>query len=297
MTEIPSIAPLPSEKVVTFGIVTGQHHLSWEALVEQWQLAEEAGFDSLWLFDHFLALYDDPEGDTLEASTLLAGLAAKTRRARISVLVYGNTHRNPAILAKEITTVDHISGGRVILGIGAAWNEPEHTMYDIPFPTPGDRVGMLDESLTAMESFFTKPRTTFEGKYYAYKNAPFSPKPVQAKLPVLIGGKRPKMLQVIARHADIWDAGGTPEEVAIAGDQIDRHCVEIGRAPGSVIRGVSLGADRIFDAAGFERAVRDYHAVGVRQFLFDFPITSEGIDIALGIARDLLPSLRAEFAE
>jgi len=297
MTEISSIAPLPSEKVVTFGIVTGQHHLSWEALVEQWQLAEEAGFDSLWLFDHFLALYDNPEGDTLEASTLLAGLAAKTRRARISVLVYGNTHRNPAILAKEITTVDHISGGRVILGIGAAWNEPEHTMYDIPFPTPGDRVGMLDESLTAMESFFTKPRTTFEGKYYTYKNAPFSPKPVQAKMPVLIGGKRPKMLQVIARHADIWDAGGTPEEVAIAGDQIDRHCVEIGRAPGSVIRGVSLGADRTADPAGFERAVRDYHAVGVRQFLFDFPITSEGIDIALGIARDLLPSLRAEFAE
>ena len=102
MTENSSIAPLPSEKVVTFGIVTGQHHLSWEALAEQWQLAEEAGFDSLWLFDHFLALYDDPEGDTLEASTLLAGLAAKTRRARVSVLVYGNTHRNPALLAKEI---------------------------------------------------------------------------------------------------------------------------------------------------------------------------------------------------
>src|SRR6478609_2789868 len=129
MTEIPSIAPLPSEKVVTFGIVTGQHHLSWEALVEQWQLAEEAGFDSLWLFDHFLALYDNPEGQTLEASTLLAGLAAKTERARLGVLVYGNTHRNPAILAKEMVTVDHISNGRVILGIGAGWNEPEHKMY------------------------------------------------------------------------------------------------------------------------------------------------------------------------
>src|SRR6478752_10679514 len=155
MSETPSIAPLPSEKVATFGIVTGQHHLSWETLVEQWRLAEQVGFESLWLFDHFLALYDNPEGQTLEASTLLAGLAAKTDRARLGVLVYGNTHRNPLILAKEMVTVDHISNGRVILGIGAGWNEPEHGMYSIPFPSPGDRVGMLDEALTAMESFFT----------------------------------------------------------------------------------------------------------------------------------------------
>lgn len=296
MPELDSIAPLPSEKVVTFGIVTGQHHLSWETLVEQWQLAEQVGFESLWLFDHFLALYDDPEGQTLEASTLLAGLAAKTERARIGVLVYGNTHRNPAILAKEMVTVDHISNGRVILGIGAGWNEPEHAMYSIPFPSPGDRVAMLDEALTAMESFFTNDRTTFEGKHYSYVNAPFSPKPVQAKLPVLIGGKRPKMLRVIARHADIWDAGGSPEEVANAGAIIDQHCAEFGRAPGSVIRGVSLGADRLEDAAGFERIVRDYHAVGVRQFLFDFPVTTKGIDTATRIARDVIPGLRAEFA-
>lgn len=296
MTDAVSFAPLPSATTVTFGVVTGQHHIPWKSLVEQWQMAEALGFDSLWLFDHFLALYNHPEGDTLEASTLLAGLAAHTKRARIGVLVYGNTHRNPALLAKEMVTVDHISDGRVILGIGAGWNEPEHAMYGIPFPSAGDRVAMLDESLTAMESFFTTNRTTFEGKHYRFLDAPFAPKPVQKKLPVLIGGKRPKMLRVIARHADIWDAGGSPEEVAAAGALIDACCAEIGRPVGSVIRGVSLGADRLENADGFEQLVREYHAVGVRQFLFDLPITAEGIETTTRLAREVIPQLRAEFA-
>src|SRR5690606_25419205 len=110
---------------------------------------------------HFLALYADPDGPCLEASTLLAALALKTDRVRVGVLVYGNTHRNPAILAKEIVTVDHISGGRAILGIGTGWHEREHRAYSIPFPSPGDRVAMLDEALTVIHSLFTERRTTF----------------------------------------------------------------------------------------------------------------------------------------
>jgi alkanesulfonate monooxygenase SsuD/methylene tetrahydromethanopterin reductase-like flavin-dependent oxidoreductase (luciferase family) len=294
MTEPQAFAPLPSRNQVTFGVVTGQHQYTWPGLVEHWRIAEEAGFDSLWLFDHFLALYGDPEGPTLETSTLLAALAALTSRARIGVLVYGNTHRNPAILAKEMVTVDHISGGRAILGIGTGWNEPEHKMYSIPFPSAGDRVGMLDEALTAMESFFTNPRTTFRGEFYQFEDAPFSPKPVQERMPVLIGGKRPRMLRLIARHADIWDASGSPEEVARAGAIIDQHCEEFGRPAGSVLRGVSLGADVLENAASFETNVRAYHAVGVRQFLFDYPNSQPGTDTAVTIARDVIPSLRAE---
>jgi alkanesulfonate monooxygenase SsuD/methylene tetrahydromethanopterin reductase-like flavin-dependent oxidoreductase (luciferase family) len=294
MTDSQEFAPLPSQNQSTFGVVTGQHQYSWPGLVEHWRIAEEAGFDSLWLFDHFLALYGDPEGPTLETSTLLAALATLTSRARIGVLVYGNTHRNPAILAKEMVTVDHISGGRAMFGIGTGWNEPEHRMYSIPFPSAGDRVSMLDEALTAIESFFTNPRTTFRGEFYQFEEAPFSPKPVQERMPILIGGKRPRMLQVVARHADIWDASGSPDEVAQAGAIIDQHCEAFGRPAGSVLRGVSLGADVLENIASFETNVRAYHAAGVRQFLFDFPISQRGIETALTIARDIIPSLRAE---
>nr|MDQ3045880.1 LLM class flavin-dependent oxidoreductase [Chloroflexota bacterium] len=108
------------------GIVTGQHQLSWSQLITQWKLIEELGFDSAWLFDHFTALYGDPDGPCLEASTLLAALARETSRIKIGVLVYGNTHRHPAILAKEMTTLDHVSDGRLIFGIGTGWNEREH---------------------------------------------------------------------------------------------------------------------------------------------------------------------------
>ena len=132
--------------------------------------AAELGFHSVWLFDHFLALYGDPDGPCLEASTLLTALALKTSRVRIGVLVYGNTHRHPAILAKEMVTVDHISGGRATLGIGTGWNEREHAAYAVPFPSAGDRVAMLDEALQVIQLLFTETRTTFEG----FTRSPFT---------------------------------------------------------------------------------------------------------------------------
>jgi alkanesulfonate monooxygenase SsuD/methylene tetrahydromethanopterin reductase-like flavin-dependent oxidoreductase (luciferase family) len=192
-------------------VVTGQHQLTWPQLVEQWQFAEELGFDAIFLFDHFMALYGDPDGPCLEASTLLAALALKTSRIRLGVLVYGNTHRHPAVFAKEMTTVDHVSGGRVIVGIGTGWNEREHAAFAIPFPPAGERVEMLEESIQAMRSLFTERRTTFHGAYYRFDDAPFAPKPLQAHVPIMVGGERPRMLKLIAKHADIWDSGRTPE--------------------------------------------------------------------------------------
>src|SRR3954451_15527291 len=188
---------------LTFGVVTGQHQLSWEQLIEQWQFAEELGFDSIFLFDHFMALYGDPDGPCLEASTLLSALALKTSKIRIGVLVYGNTHRHPAVFAKEMTTVDHVSGGRTIIGIGTGWNEREHTAFSIPFPSAGDRVEMLEESIQVMRMLFSQQRTTFQGQHYQLDDAPFAPKPVQAAIPIMVGGERPRMLKVIARYADI----------------------------------------------------------------------------------------------
>jgi alkanesulfonate monooxygenase SsuD/methylene tetrahydromethanopterin reductase-like flavin-dependent oxidoreductase (luciferase family) len=281
---------------VTFGVVTGQHHLTWKQLVEFWQLAEELGFDSAWLFDHFMALYASPDGPCLEASTLLAALALKTNRIRIGVLVYGNTHRHPAILAKEMVTVDHISDGRLIFGIGTGWNEREHSAYSIPFPSAGDRVGMLDEALTAIDLLFTEERTNFEGKYYQLHDAPFAPKPVQAHLPIMVGGKRPKMLKLIAKHADIWDSSGTPEETRERGEQINEHCREIGRDPGDIVWSVSLGADRLEDTANFADVVRGFREAGVSQFLFDLPLSAEGIEKTKKVAREIIPGLRSELA-
>src|SRR4051794_7246557 len=203
----------PPRHPVSFGVVTGQHQLSWTQIVEQWQMAEAFGFDSVFLFDHFMALYADPDGPCLEASTLLSALALKTSRVKIGVLVYGNTHRHPAVFAKEMVTIDHVSNGRLVLGIGSGWNEREHKAYSIPFPSPGARVDMLDESLDVIRLLMTETRTTYNGTYYQLQDAPFAPKPIQSHIPVMIGAERPRMLKLIAKHADIWDNGRSPEGV------------------------------------------------------------------------------------
>jgi F420-dependent oxidoreductase-like protein len=277
-----------------FGVVTGQHQLTWPQLVEQWQMAEELGFDSAWLFDHFLTLYGDPDGPCLEASTLLSALALKTSRVKVGVLVYGNTHRNPAIFAKEMVTIDHVSEGRLIVGIGAGWNEREHHAYGIPFPSAGDRVDMLDESLQVIESLFTERRTTFNGEHYQLEDAPFAPKPLQDHVPILIGGERPRMLRVIARHADLWDTSRPPDRLREGLAQIAEHCVELGRDPSEIRVSSSFGADRLEDANGFADLVRTYRAAGTSQFLFDFPLGGKGLETVKRVAREIIPSIREE---
>lgn len=291
---MPNVAAARPQQPITFGVVTGQHQLTWAQVVDQWQMAEQFGFDSVFLFDHFMALYADPDGPCLEASTLLAALALKTSRVRIGVLVYGNTHRHPAVLAKEITTIDHISEGRAILGIGTGWNEREHTAYAIPFPSAGERVEMLDEAIDVMRSLFTETRTTYHGAHYQFHDAPFAPKPIQARLPVMIGGERPRMLKLIAKHADIWDSGRTPDGVRDGLATIAGHCQEIGRDPGEIVASVSLGADKLESDAGFADLVRGYHAAGARQLLFDFPLTPAGQASAQRIGSELIPALKAE---
>lgn len=286
---------MTQSRPLTFGVVTGQHQLSWDQLVDQWQTAEALGFDSIWLFDHFLALYGDPDGPCLETSTLLSALSLKTSQVKVGVLVYGNTHRPPALLAKEIVTVDHVSDGRAILGIGAGWNEREHKAYGFHFPPAGDRVDMLDESLQIMEALFSEERTTFQGDHYSLVDAPFNPKPVQEHLPILIGGERPRMLRVIARHADYWDTSRTPERIQEGLAEIAGHCRAFGRDPSSVLVSSSFGGDRLEDVGGFEQLVRTYRAAGTSQFLFDFPITPEGVEAATRVATTIMPRLKDEF--
>src|SRR5690606_516889 len=172
-----------------------------------WQLVEELGFDCAGVTDHFMPT--SGEGEALdkpfpEAWTLLAGLAARTERMRVAVLVSGNTYRHPVLLAKQAVTLDHITGGRVDFGIGAGWYEAEHRKFGWEFPPPGQRVEMLDEALQVIRSLLTERRTTFHGKHYRLEDAPFQPKPVQERLPIMVGGRQPRMMRVVARHADIW---------------------------------------------------------------------------------------------
>ena len=214
----------------------------YPVLEEFWRSADELGFHAVWDYDHFYGL-TDPDGPSFEGWTALAAMAVVIRTARIGCMVTGVTYRNPAMLAKMAVTVDHISGGRLEFGIGAAWHEPEHRGYGIDFPSPGTRVAMLDEALTAIRMLWTQDTTTLDGRFFSLDEARCVPKPVQQPHPpIVVGGTQPKMLRVIARHANEWNTPGLagPEEWSRVNKQLDEACAEVGRDPGEVRRSVQL---------------------------------------------------------
>ena len=170
-----------------------------------------------------------------EAWELLSAWAAITTTVRLGTLVTGNTYRHPAVLAKMVATLDHVSDGRAILGLGAAWHEGEHAMYGIPFPTTGGRLARMDEAAHVLRLLLDEPRSTFEGRHYALKDAVAEPKPVQGRLPILIGGGgEQKTLRTVARYADYWHGHGTPEIIRHKLDVLASHCAEIDRDPAQV---------------------------------------------------------------
>jgi alkanesulfonate monooxygenase SsuD/methylene tetrahydromethanopterin reductase-like flavin-dependent oxidoreductase (luciferase family) len=278
---------------MSFGVVIEPQHWDWKSTVEQWQLAEQLGFESIWLNDHFYSLNGPLDKEAFEASTTFAALALLTTKPKIGVLTYGNTHRLPTVLAKEVVTIDHMSGGRVILGIGAGWNEPEHAAYAIPFPSAGDRVAMLDEALQIIRQLETNQRTDFTGRFYTLVDAPFQPKPVNGHLPILIGGKKPKMLRLIAKYADLWDAGLEPDEYKAAYQQVRRNATEIGRDPDEIIPSTPVWRKQMPDNVFADR-VRAFHAAGVRQMLIQHPADRAGIETIPHLMENVVPELRAE---
>ncbi|HZU76862.1 MAG TPA: LLM class flavin-dependent oxidoreductase, partial [Dehalococcoidia bacterium] len=172
---------------IRFGIHSGPQHTSYADYVQLWKTAESLGYDWASVFDHFIPIFADPEGPCFEGPTLLAAMAAQTSRIRCGILVVGNTYRNPAVLAKIAATIDHVSGGRLELGVGAGWWEMEHDEYHIPFPSIGRRIRMLGESARILKSLWTEHRTTFNGRFYQMTDALCDPKPVQQPLPLWIG--------------------------------------------------------------------------------------------------------------
>jgi alkanesulfonate monooxygenase SsuD/methylene tetrahydromethanopterin reductase-like flavin-dependent oxidoreductase (luciferase family) len=173
---------------IRFGVHSGPQNTSFEDYRDLWLRCEELGYDWVSDFDHFYPIHSDPTGPQFEGMTLLSAMAAHTKRVRCAVLVLGVTYRHPAVLANMAATVDHVSGGRLELGMGAAWFELEHEQYGIPFPRIGARMDMLDEACRIMRSLWTQETTTFEGKHFQLKDARLEPKPVQEHLPLVIGG-------------------------------------------------------------------------------------------------------------
>jgi F420-dependent oxidoreductase-like protein len=199
--------------------------------------AEATGWDGIWFADHFMADGEHDDAPFQEAWTTLSALAAAIPRVRLGTLVVGNTYRHPAVVAKMAASVDRISGGRFVLGLGASWQESEHRAYGIPFYTLRERLARLDEACQVIQGLFRDERTTFRGRFYELDNAPLSPKPVQEPLPLMIGGGGEKVtLRIAARYAQEWNTRADLETMIHKMGVLDRHCAEIGRDPRSIRR-------------------------------------------------------------
>jgi F420-dependent oxidoreductase-like protein len=222
---------------IRFGIHSGQQHSPLADYLNLWRRAEDLGYDWASVFDHFLPIFSDPEGPCFDGLTLLSAMAAHTSRIRCGILVVGNTYRHPAVLANIATTIDHVSAGRLELGVGAAWYELEHQQYGIDFPPVGRRIRMLGESLEILKSMWTEHRTTFDGRYYSLIDALCEPKPIQQPHPPLwVGGGGEKLtLRVVAESADGWNTFLMPmDDYKRKLDALAGHCEAVGRDPGDI---------------------------------------------------------------
>lgn len=280
-----------------FGFQTAPQHTTYRELADVWEEADGLPYDSAFVFDHFMPISGDPKGPCLEGWTLLGALAARTRRLQVGVLVTGNTYRWPAVLAKMAATVDQVSGGRLILGMGAGWFEREHEAYGIPFHTAGGRAKRLVETVDAVKALFTQASATYEGRYYRLKDAPFVPRTVQRPHPpILIGGMGPKVIQPLAaRHAQIWHffAPDAAKARALC-TGFDEICRKVGRNPAEVEKSTSLRAAEVagLDAKALRTRVQEMADAGVRHFILGL---APPFDRALlrRFAKDVAAPLRA----
>jgi F420-dependent oxidoreductase-like protein len=199
---------------------------------------EQAGFDSVWVMDHFWQLppLGGPTQPMLEAYTLLGGLAARTRRVKLGTLVTGVTYRNPALLAKMVTTLDIVSSGRAMLGLGAAWYEEEHDAFGFDFPSAGKRLDRLEEALQICRAMFTEEASSFAGKHYRIEKALNIPRPVQPNGPrIMVGGSGEKRtLRLVAQYADMCNINGSPDTIRHLLEVLRGHCADAGRDPSEI---------------------------------------------------------------
>jgi F420-dependent oxidoreductase-like protein len=210
----------------------------FDHVVAQARAAEAGGFSSVWVMDHFwqLPALGGPDQPILEAYVLLGAIAARTERVRLGTLVTGVTYRNPALLAKMVTTLDIVSKGRAVLGIGAAWYDPEHTGLGFDFPPVKERMDRLEEAVQICRAMFRDGKPSFDGRYYRIEEARNVPRPLQAGgPPIMIGGSgERRTLKLVAQYADLCNVSGGPATVRHKLDVLRNHCAAVGRDPAEV---------------------------------------------------------------
>ena len=227
---------------VRFGAQLWSQSSDWAAFRDSAMAAEAAGWDGVWTWDHLLAIQGSWEQPIFEGWTALAAVAALTKRVKLGLMVGANTFRAPGLTAKLATTLDHISDGRAVLGIGGAWFEREHDAFDIDFGSGfGERLDRLDESVAILRRLLDGERFSFEGRHYTIRDAVCQPRPVQAHLPILVGGSGPKKtLRTVALRADAWNTAGFLDEVAGKNAILAEHCAAVGRDPAEIERTISF---------------------------------------------------------
>ena len=241
------------------------------------QTAEASGFDSVWVMDHFYQI--GPVGPVtdhmFEAYTLLGAIAARTERARLGAMVTGVTYRNPAMLAKMVTTLDVISAGRAILGIGAAWNEQEHRGYGFDFPPVGERMDRLEDALRICRAMFDRPVSSIDGHYHSIAEALNHPLPVSARIPILVGGGgEHRTLRLVAQYADACNLFGDVATVRHKLDVLDRHCDEVGRDPADITK-TRLGTITTMDPDELCEEAQAFFDTGLDGLVFNMPNAHE----------------------
>jgi alkanesulfonate monooxygenase SsuD/methylene tetrahydromethanopterin reductase-like flavin-dependent oxidoreductase (luciferase family) len=301
-------------KNIRFGVIAVQN-ASWGTLVNRWRYIEQKGYDTLWVADHFTvpfkSYYDMP---WFEAWTVLSGLATLTSKIRIGTLVTAIPWRNPAWLARQALTIDHISNGRLELGIGSGGHgDIGHSMTGIEDWKPGERVRRFREYIEILDLLLREPVTTYEGKYYRLKEAHMQPQSIQKpRPPITIGAYRPLMLKHTARYADAWNRiGGITEdylkEVKHQNKLLDKYCIEIGRNPDTLRRSYvlcehsamrNLGPMHIYESIDcFTEGVDKCFDVGISEFIISYPNIDEQVPIFKKISKDIIPELRKKYTQ
>ena len=227
---------------VRIGAAFWVQRTDWPSLRVAIETAEAAGADDVWIDDHLLADEGESADGKLEGWTTLAAAAAITTRVRLGLLVAANTFRNPGLTAKLATTLDQISDGRAILGLGGGWFAEEHEAFGIDFGSGfGDRLDRLAESVAIIRRLLDGERFSHSGAFFEVRDALAAPRPMQAHLPILIGGSGPqKTLRIVARHADLWNAYGSPESLSATDAILRDRCIEVGRDEAEIERTVNL---------------------------------------------------------
>jgi alkanesulfonate monooxygenase SsuD/methylene tetrahydromethanopterin reductase-like flavin-dependent oxidoreductase (luciferase family) len=307
---------------IKLGALAWNQYTDWASLRGAGIRADELGYDSIWTWDHLYPIVGSDDGPILEGWLTLAAWAERTERAQIGLMVGANTFRNPALVAKMATTLDHISGGRAVLGIGGAWFETEHRAYGIEFgSSPGERLRWLEEAAQIMRGMLHGEEPSGK-RFYTTKSVRNDPPPVQDRLPLLIGGGgEKKTLRIVARYADACNVGGGFDTVKRKDEILRRHCEEVGRDESEIERTVGMGmcvirddpseaqqvARSIFERNGDAKPwknqlvgsvehvaeqMRPYLGIGFRHFIVGFPSPYDAESMER-LVREVKPMLEA----